>query len=129
MTKFFLYIQVFVFGNVVSLINARSKNVLKFILYPKKKTLKNGNFGYLLNLSDVIEKMPSWLVWNFNCYNRALTGRWILNLNGVRSSLYLGFISSDKFQGDRLHSWLTTEYLDVCGYEIAYKYQVMTKYD
>jgi hypothetical protein len=91
MMNFFFGILCFIFGNIISFLDKRKKNTIDFILKPNRKNIWKGNPKLIFSLSRILEMFPNRIPLAFNCYQKALTGRYILNLFRIKNSLTIGF--------------------------------------
>lgn len=116
-------------GNVISLVHQLAKNPIKSILEPSAKNLHSGQPNFVFMVSAIIEGLPANIPLPFNCYERALTTRFVFNLLKIKSVFYIGFNPNAETKNDKLHAWLSTDICDVCGFSIKDKYVVIKKYE
>jgi hypothetical protein len=129
MMNFFFGILCFIFGNIISFLDKRKKNTIDFILKPNRKNILKGNPKLIFSLSRILEMFPNRIPLAFNCYQKALTGRYILNLFRIKNSLTIGFNPIAVSEEDKLHSWLETDISDVCGFASKEKYLTIKVYE
>ncbi len=118
-----------VIGNIISILHIVKKNPIKRILEPATDGFRAGNPYLIFLVSEIIEDMPARIPMPFNCYERALTARFVFNLFKIKSVFYIGFNPKAVTRNDKLHAWLGTDVCDVCGFSIKDKYVVVKKYE
>lgn len=126
--KGFLFLIIILIGNIVSILNKWNKNNLRFILEPRNGPFNEENLHLIFNISEILERLPNKIPFRFNCYEKALTGRLLLNFIKIPNKMVIGVNPFKNSKYDKFHAWLSTESCDVCGFSIKENYVVFTVY-
>ena len=129
MQKAIYFLLLLVLGNFVSILNKWKRKNLNFILESKVESeMTTNSFNQIFLISAILERLPNRIPARFNCYERALTGRYLLNILKIPNSLSLGVYPMTDQKFDKLHAWLVTDACDVCGFKNKEYYTEMKVY-
>ena len=80
----------------------------------------------LILVSNMIRKADQLTPWNNNCFPRALTGKFYLNMRGISSTIFFGVHKNQETNILKAHAWLKTGDEFITGQKDHEEYTVVS---